>query len=65
VGTSDIQSLADLNGSLEIVREMRIVPVSNKAVLTIVTLTLAPIAPLLLTMMPVEELAKTLFSILL
>jgi hypothetical protein len=65
VGTSDIQSLADLNGSLEIVREMRIVRVSNKAVLTIVTLTLAPIAPLLLTMMPVEELAKTLFSILL
>lgn len=65
MGTSDIQSLADLNGSLEIVREMRIVPVSNKAVLTIVTLTLAPIAPLLLTMMPVEELAKTLFSILL
>jgi hypothetical protein len=65
VGTSDIQSLADLNGSLEIVREMRIVPVSNKAVLTIVTLTLAPIAPLLLTMIPVEELAKTLFSILL
>ena len=65
MGTSDIQSLADLNGSLEIVREMRIVPISNKAVLTIVTLTLAPIAPLLLTMMPVEELAKTLFSILL
>ncbi len=65
VGSGDIQSLADLNGSLEIVREMRIVPISNKAVVTIVILTLAPIAPLLLTMMPVEDLAKKLFSILL
>ncbi len=44
---------------------MRIVPISNKAVLTIVILTLAPIAPLSLTMMPVEDLAKKLFSILL
>ena len=64
VGSADIQSLADLGNSFEVVREMRTAPVTRDAILRIAVATLAPIAPLLLTMMPLEELLKTLFGAL-
>ena len=64
MGSADIQSLADLGNSYEVVRSMRIAPISNPAVLGLVAATLLPIAPLLLTMMPLEELLKKLSSIL-
>jgi hypothetical protein len=65
VGSGDIQSLADLGNSLEVVRSMRFVPVSKENVFLIVAATLLPIAPLALTMMPLEELLKKLLGILL
>ena len=65
VGSGDIQSLADLGNSLEVVRTMRIAPVTKEAILQLVAATLAPIVPLALTMMPLEELLKKLFGILL
>jgi len=65
VGSGDIQSLADLGNSLEVVRTMRIAPVTKEAIFQLVAATLAPIAPLALTMMPLEELLKKLFGILL
>ena len=64
VGSADIQSLADLGNSFEVVRGMRIAPVTRDAVLQLVAATLAPVAPLLLTMMPLEELLRRLFGIL-
>jgi hypothetical protein len=64
VGSGDIQSLADLGNSLEVVRTMRIAPVSKEAILQLVGATLAPIVPLVLTMMPLEELLKKLFGIM-
>jgi len=64
VGSGDIQSLADLGNSYEIVRSMRVAPVTKEAILQLVVATLAPIAPLLLTMMPLEDLLKTLFGVL-
>ena len=64
VGSGDIQSLADLANSFEVVRTMRIAPITRDAVLRLVIATLAPVAPLALTMMPLEELLKTLFGIL-
>jgi len=64
VGSSDIQSLADLGNSYEVVRAMRIVPFTKETVVQIVVATLAPIAPLALTMMPLEELLKTLLGVL-
>ncbi len=64
VGSGDIQSLADLGNSYEVVRTMRIAPVTKEAVLRLVVATLAPIVPLALTMMPLEELLKKLFGIL-
>jgi hypothetical protein len=65
VGSGDIQSLADLGNSLEVVRSMRIVPVTKGAIIQLAAATVAPIAPLALTMMPLEELLKKLFGILL
>jgi hypothetical protein len=64
VGSADIQSLADLGNSYEVVRTMRIVPVTKEAVLQLAVATLAPLAPLLLTMMPLEQLLKALLGLL-
>jgi hypothetical protein len=64
VGSADIQSLADLGNSFEVVRTMQIAPITRDAILRLVAATLVPIVPLLLTMMPLEELLKTLFGIL-
>lgn len=64
VGSADIQSLADLGNSYEVVRSMHIAPISKLAVFGVVIATLLPIAPLLLTVMPLEELLKKLTSIL-
>lgn len=64
VGSSDIQSLADLGNSFQVVREMRILPIKRDDVLRLVVATLVPIVPLALTMMSLEELLKTLFGVL-
>jgi hypothetical protein len=64
VGSADIQSLADLANSFEVVRGMRIVPVTKEAILQLAVATLTPVAPLLLTMMPLEQLLKMLAGIL-
>ena len=65
VGSADIQSLADLGNSYEVVRTMRLSPITRDAIVRLGGATLAPILPLMLTMMPFEELVKVLFGILL
>jgi hypothetical protein len=64
VGSADIQSLADLENSFEVVRTMRLAPVTKEMVGQLVMFTLAPVVPLALTMMPLDELLKTLFGVL-
>jgi len=64
LGSGDIQSLADLGNSFEVVRSMRVVPVTRDLILQLAVATLAPIAPLVLTMMPLEEFLKKLFGML-
>ncbi|MGE5818405.1 MAG: hypothetical protein ACM37Z_10305 [Deltaproteobacteria bacterium] len=64
VGSADIQSLADLANSFEVVRTMQIAPITRDALIRLVAATLAPVVPLALTMMPFEELLKKLFGIL-
>jgi hypothetical protein len=64
VGSADIQSLADLGNSFEVVRTMQIAPITRDALLRLVAATLAPVVPLALTMMPFEELLKKLLGIL-
>ena len=64
VGSADIQSLADLNNSYDVVRGMRLTPITRDAILQLAAATFAPIAPLALTMMPLEELVKRLLGVL-
>jgi len=65
VGSADIQSLADLGNSFEIVRTMRMVPFTKDTVLQLAVVTLLPVVPLLLTMVSLEELLKTLLKVVL
>ncbi|MBP1752481.1 MAG: hypothetical protein H6Q57_1317 [Geobacteraceae bacterium] len=62
VGSADIQSLADLANSYEVVKTMRIAPVTREVILRLVVATLVPVGPLVLTIMPLEELLKLLFG---
>jgi hypothetical protein len=64
VGSGDIQSLADLANSFEVVKTMKIAPITKDTLVILVAATLAPVVPLTLTMMSLEELVKTLFGIL-
>ena len=63
VGSADIQSLADLGNSFEVVRSMRIVPVTLETVSQLLAATLLPIVPLALTMMPWDQLLRTLVGV--
>jgi len=56
LGSGDIQSLADMANSWQVVNEMRTVPFSNMIALRVVVLFLLPIAPLLLTVIPADQL---------
>lgn len=62
LGTSDIQSLADLDNSYAIIHEMKAVPISRDLLIQLVWATLAPFAPLVLTMIPLEELLDRIFE---
>ena len=65
VGSGDIQSLADLGNAYEVIRSMRTVPFTRDTVIQLAVITLVPVAPLLLTMVSLEELLKRLLQIVL
>jgi hypothetical protein len=65
LGTPDIQSLADIGNSFVVVNEMRSVPFNMRTVLQLAATTLLPVAPLLLTMIPLEELLARLIKMVL
>ena len=65
VGSADIQSLADLGNSFEIVRSTRVVPFTRDTVIQLAVITLLPVAPLVLTMVSLEELLKRLLQVVL
>ena len=65
LGTADIQSLADLGTSFENMRAMRAVPITRDTVLLLAGATLLPVAPLMLTVIPAEEIAKHLLKLVL
>lgn len=56
IGSADIQSLADLGTSFDVVKGMNWAPITWRAVLQLAAATLVPVAPLLLTMFSVEQL---------
>ena len=64
MGSADIQSLADLGNSFEIVKTMRLAPITRGALLGLCVAVLAPVVPLMFTMMSLEELVKQLVGAL-
>jgi hypothetical protein len=63
LGSADIQSLADMGNSFSVVRTMQLLPITRTAVVPLAVCALAPLIPLLLTVMPFEELAKKFFGL--
>jgi hypothetical protein len=64
VGSGDIQSLADLGNSFAVIRTMRLVPFTKETVLQLLVATIAPVLPLTLTMVPLDELLRRLLGVL-
>jgi hypothetical protein len=64
LGTSDIQSLADLRNGYDVVRTMRLLPIGRETVLRLLIFPLIPVAPLALTLVPLDRLMKELISAL-
>ena len=62
LGSGDIQSLADLGNSFQVVREIQPFPFGKDTVIRILVMTLIPVSPLVLTMIPLEELIKKLLG---
>lgn len=56
LGSADIQSLADLGNAYAVIKEIRAIPVSRDTFVQLIMATVIPFAPLLLTMMPLEQL---------
>jgi hypothetical protein len=63
IGSGDIQSLADLGNSYSGADQMRIAPIRPSALIYFLIAFLAPIAPLLLTMMSVDKLVARLVGL--
>jgi len=64
LGTGDIQSLADMGNSFAVVREMRVVPFVTPDVVRLLVVTLIPLVPLLLTIMPLDQLVTQAIKII-
>lgn len=64
LGTSDIQSLADLNNSFEIVKRMRLFPFSIPLVIDFIAAAAIPMSPLVFTKLPAAEVLGKLYNIL-
>jgi hypothetical protein len=65
IGSADIQSLADLGNSFQIIREMRPAPIDLwTTIVPMVAFTVAPFLPLALTVLPFDEIVKRIIRIL-
>ena len=65
LGSSDIQSLADLANSYSVIGEMRPVPFSRDTIMQVVGAVAIPLLPLALSIVPADQILKQLFSLLL
>jgi len=65
LGSADIQSLADLAGGYDVVARMRIVPFGPRALIAIAVAAVAPMLPVALLGMPLDQLLAKLAGTLL
>jgi hypothetical protein len=64
LGAADIQSLADLGNSYEIVREMRSVPFGVQDITRLAAATAAPLVPLMFTVFSPEEVILRIIKVI-
>jgi hypothetical protein len=64
LGTADLQSLADLGNSYELVRKMRVIPIELSDFIAIALPGVIPALPLAATVMPVGEILKQILRLL-
>jgi len=63
LGTSDIQSLADLGNSYAMIVHMNVLPVNPRTPIQLAAASLIPLLPLLFTVMPPQDVLKLLFKV--
>jgi hypothetical protein len=64
LGSPDIQSLSDLGNSFMIMHETKAMPFTRKSVTELLAVTIAPLLPLVLTVVPIEQLVGRLAKLL-
>jgi hypothetical protein len=64
LGTADMQSLADLNNSVNVIRNMRLIPADRRLMVQLAAYVIVPMLPLVFLKFPVDELAVRLFKML-
>ena len=63
LGTADIQSLSDMINSFQAtVADMRLIPISLRSVVRLAIVTMLPVSPLLLTVMPASEILRAILK---
>jgi len=65
LGSGDIQSLADLGNSFAFIEKMGPLPMGPRTPIVLVAACLVPMVPLLLTVMPLEDVVKMLLKVVL
>jgi hypothetical protein len=55
LGTADLQSLADLGNSFDIIRSMRFVPMARSQIILVAVSTALPMLPLVLFAVPLDQ----------
>jgi hypothetical protein len=64
LGSADIQSLADLGNSFGFIEKMKPLPIDLLTLLHLIAASLLPVVPLLLLVMPLKDVLKLLFKVL-
>jgi hypothetical protein len=65
LGSADIQSLADLANSFNVIRSMGVVPFTKTTVIRLAVVSLIPLLPLTLTIIPLDKLIEQILKAML
>ena len=58
LGSADVQSLADMAGAFDVIREMRVVPIERHQILLLAAAAAVPTLPLIFFVTPLEDLIE-------
>ena len=63
LGSSDIQSLTDMGASFRLIKEMGLTPFGRRAIIQLAVATFLPSLPLLLLVVPIEEIIQVVAKV--